>query len=234
MIFIDTTECTAPNNDFLNNNIFEQVEVSQPKKKYSKPMLTYSNNFDNEYIENVFPDIIEYWIGDFPYNTYKCSSDKLITLRCNKDHTWTRTINNHVKPGYFNCCICFFEKYPKLSKKYWYWGESACAYILKKINITFKYQYKFFGWYFDFYFDGKLLEFDGPQHFNKKYLDAINSSHIINNDILKTKLCIDNNIPLLRISYKEIVDIEYWLNKFINSDLNIMFSNPHLYSHLPK
>ena len=222
MIFIDTSECDS-----------SLCKLSKPTKKYKKPTITYSHLFDHEFVENVFPDIIEYWIGSFPYNTYKCSSNQLVTLKCNFNHTWTKTINNHVKPGYFNCGDCFFIKYPRISKKYWYWGESACAFVLNKLNLKFKYQFKFNDRKFDFFVDGKLIEFDGPQHFNHKYLHAINSTFTITNDIIKTQYCIDQNFPLLRISYKEILDIEYWIYKFINSNDIIMFSNQPLYSNFP-
>lgn len=203
------------------------------KNKFVKSKLSYSNTFDNLFIEDAFPDIIEYWDGDFPYKTFKCSSNQLVFLKCNNNHKWQRTIQDHVKNGYFTCKVCFFLTYPNLINKYTYWGESVCAYVLKKLDIKFKYQSKLDGWSFDFFVNGKFIEFDGAYHFNIKYLDAIDNLYVIENDILKTNLCIQNNIPLLRISYKEILNVEYWITKFLNSDVSVMYSNPHLYQSFP-
>lgn len=97
---------------------------------------------------------------------------------------------------------------------------------------------------FDFYVNNHfLIEFDGGQHFEIcKYFEGKTCfDNTQRNDIIKTKYCITNNIPLLRISYKEIKKIPQIIEKFMK-DINIRdktkpfvyFSNQKLYEHLIK
>ncbi len=156
----------------------------------------------------------------------------MVKLKCKKGHEIEKSINEHIKGGTFGCKICFFETYPNIRKKYFSWGESVCAYVLNKIG--FKFQYKLEDKIFDFYVNGKIIEFDGSHHFNKKYLSVIDKLDTIDNDIYKTNLCLNNKIPLLRISYKEILEIEYWIDRFLKSDCLILYSNDNLYQSFPR
>ncbi len=70
---------------------------------------------------------------------------------------------------------------------------------------------------FDFYLPDHniCIEYDGEQHFKEikswggnEYLEKIKKR-----DKIKTKFCKDNNIPLIRISYKEQNDIIKILNE---------------------
>lgn len=63
-----------------------------------------------------------------------------------------------------------------------------------------------------------LIEYDGEQHFRiiprgkKDYNRLLNDFNIIvKHDIIKTQYCKENNIPLIRISYEDIDDLEYVL-----------------------
>ena len=55
-----------------------------------------------------------------------------------------------------------------------------------------------------------------------------------NNDNIKTKYCKDNNIKLLRISYKELTHINKIIDEYINnidSKKTITFTNDDLYAN---
>lgn len=53
---------------------------------------------------------------------------------------------------------------------------------------------------FDFYIDNKyVIEYDGEQHFNQESIFDYEYTH--NHDLIKSKWCKDNNIPLIRIPY---------------------------------
>ena len=53
---------------------------------------------------------------------------------------------------------------------------------------------------FDFYINNSyLIEYDGEQHFDKNSIFDYEYTH--NHDLIKTKWCKDNNIPLIRIPY---------------------------------
>ncbi|ALN97828.1 hypothetical protein Bp8pS_149 [Bacillus phage vB_BpuM-BpSp] len=63
-----------------------------------------------------------------------------------------------------------------------------------------------------------LIEFDGKQHFKTGgFFDEEYMSKIKNNDLIKNNFCQKNNIPLLRINYLEINNIDNILDKFINN-----------------
>lgn len=79
-----------------------------------------------------------------------------------------------------------------------------------------------------------LLEFDGAQHFKGSTLYAKPTE----SDLLKNTYCIKNNIKLLRISYKEIDQVETILSDYIknfakNTDI-ITVSNAKLYKDMLK
>lgn len=235
-IFVDTSSSSNSTTDLFNifddddeNNVVTIGNLQKKTKNNWNKYLNYNHKFDNDFIEDIFPDIIDFWVGDFPYKTYTCSSNQIIPLQCKIKHKWYRTINDHVSRGYFTCFDCIKLKYPNISRNLFYWGESICKYVFIKYNISFKYQYKLDGKIFDFFVNGKIIEYDGSHHFNTKYLNASNLSNIPHNDIIKTKICLKNNIPILRISYKEIIDIEQWILKFLISNQPIMVSNKQLY-----
>lgn len=81
-----------------------------------------------------------------------------------------------------------------------------------------------------------IIEFDGSQHFQptKKFGGEARYKTRVESDNIKNKYCIDNNIPILRISYKEMSNIELILKLYLNLIKNnaappIMFTNKALY-----
>lgn len=98
---------------------------------------------------------------------------------------------------------------------------------------------------FDFYIPhlNVLLETDGEQHF--KYIshfgDENSFEKIKKHDKIKTQYCIDNDINLIRISYKEMSDydvfeklMDKYIVKIVKKKIKkkIIFSNKELYSNL--
>lgn len=129
---------------------------------------------------------------------------------------------NSLKTGNTSSCGC-------LSKKSI--GEEKISKFLKEKNINFKRQFSFsdclspknFPLLFDFAIFDKnndlkcLVEYDGIQHFKpieyfggKEYFDYLQYC-----DEKKDSYCKENNIPLLRIYYKEINNVEKYIEEFL-------------------
>lgn len=90
-------------------------------------------------------------------------------------------------------------------------GEANVERLLQENNILYVKQYRFkdFSSFLRFDFGilkednelSHLIEFDGEQHYDR--LNGFFSEKQYNNDILKNQYCLKNNIPLIRIPYKE-------------------------------
>ena len=85
-------------------------------------------------------------------------------------------------------------------------GNSKIIEILNSNNIQYETEKKFNSCKdkrelpFDFYIENKyLIEYDGKQHFDKDSIFDYEYTH--NHDLLKSKWCKENNIPLIRIPY---------------------------------
>ncbi len=95
-------------------------------------------------------------------------------------------------------------------------GEKEVSRILLENNILFIRQKTYIDckWQrelpFDFYLPdyNLLIEYDGILHFIDKFKDPEEFKKIQYRDYLKNKYCDDNNIPLLRIHYKDFGNIE--------------------------
>lgn len=103
-------------------------------------------------------------------------------------------------------------------------GEKKILRYLENNKVYFKYQHKFDNCKnlmvlpFDFYLPkyNICIEYDGIQHVDKE--SFFYSDRLIENDSIKTKYCIDNNIKLIRIPYTEFKNIETILKKEIKKD----------------
>lgn len=85
-------------------------------------------------------------------------------------------------------------------------GNVKIADILDEANINYETQKKFSSCKdkkelpFDFFIDNKyLIEYDGEQHFKKDSIFDYEYTHA--HDLIKSKWCKENNIPLIRIPY---------------------------------
>lgn len=159
----------------------------------------------------------------------KCLSTKYINAKtkllweCNKGHQWFAKYHS-IDNGTW-CPICNKSK-----------GENFVAKFLIENKINFEEQKSFDDCIgkrkklsFDFYLPNYniLIEYDGRQHFEVVNfygcsIDKANKTfnEIIVNDKIKNNYCIQNNIPLIRISYKE-KNIEEYL-KIKLKELNIL------------
>lgn len=101
----------------------------------------------------------------------------------------------------------------KLSK-----GEKAIINYLMEHKIPYEYQYSISnGQRFDFWINNQLaVEYNGEQHYYPTYGDE-KLLETQNNDKKKQQYCIDHNIPLLIISYKQFDQISNILSSWIGS-----------------
>lgn len=91
-------------------------------------------------------------------------------------------------------------------------GNLKIAQILKDNNITFEQEKRFDTCKdiaclpFDFYINNQyLIEYDGKQHYDKNSFFGYESTH--KHDIIKSKWCKENSIPLIRIPYTHYDDL---------------------------
>lgn len=104
-------------------------------------------------------------------------------------------------------------------------GETKISKLLTIMNLDFRTQHTFpecLGTRgrvipFDFYIPSlnTCIEFDGKQHYDKT--SKFYSEDLIKNDITKNKFCESNNIRLIRISFRQIDEIEKKLKSWIFS-----------------
>lgn len=128
-----------------------------------------------------------------------------VTIICKKHGEFNQIPRSHIKGS--GCPIC------KESK-----GEKKIRLWLKKNKINFNSQHKFSDCKnirtlpFDFYLPNHNLciEYQGEQHYLNKNLFGSKSQYdyIKNNDNIKLKYCLKNNIKLLTISHHKINNIE--------------------------
>lgn len=131
-----------------------------------------------------------------------------IKIRCPEHGLFEQRPCEHLRPR--NCPRCKFSQ-----------GELKIGHLLRSLNLEFEDQVKFDSCRsdrllpFDFWISKYclLIEFDGRQHFEE--IDVWSEDKItgglvkrINRDIIKDNWCINNGKYLLRISYKDIDNIE--------------------------
>jgi len=142
------------------------------------------------------------------------NSQTKVKIICPKHGTFEQTPNNH-KLG-CGCPYCNESK-----------GENKISKILDENNIDYNRQHKFDDCKnkkrlpFDFYLSklNMCIEYDGKQHFEPiSYWGGDAAFEKIKiNDNIKNIYCKNNDIKLLRISYKENEDISNILLKILNT-----------------
>lgn len=137
------------------------------------------------------------------------------------------------KQGYR--CGCIFSKGEDAIRKYF--DNKNINYITQKTYSDCKDTQML---RFDFYVNNTfLVEYDGRQHFLPFELFGGSESLKMSKkrDVIKNKYCLDNNIKLLRISYKEMNKINKILDDYLdnfNSVKIITYSNPKIYDEFIK
>ncbi len=226
-------------------NAYQQLEYICDNKH--KGTITFDGFYFSQYGCQICSGYKKYNIDSvreiFKKEGYILLSDKYensnakLKYKCPKDHI------NSICLNAFNvgnrCPDC------KQSK-----GESSIARYFNNEQIIYETQKKFNDCKnkqllpFDVYVNNQfLIEFDGRQHFSKNdFFGGENGfKNTQQNDIIKTKYCITNKIPLLRISHEEIKKIPEIIKKFMeilkihNKEKPLVyFSNNVLYEHLIK
>lgn len=190
------------------------------------------NNFSIEFIREEFNKKDFKLIDESQYITNLSELD----IECYKYHKTKLSFSDFYYKGY-GCKKCTQSKL-----------DANTNMILKTIpNITVEKQKKYDDCIdtkclpFDFCINNKfLIECDGIQHFKPvKYFGGVVRHEIQNkHDKIKNEYCCKNKIPLLRISYKDIKDIEKIIKKFIinldimKKDVPIYWSDEELYSKM--
>jgi len=160
-------------------------------------------------------------------NTYINNKSKL-KWKCSKCNNIWNARFDRVKSGTW----C-----PKCNRSH---GEKTIEDILCKKKIEYLTEYIFTNLKnrrFDFYLPqyNMVIEFDGVQHF-EIYGKYTPDQNILEKkqeyDIEKTLFCEKNKIKLLRICYKDINYIEFWIYKSIYFKYNLIFSNWTSYDYI--
>lgn len=143
------------------------------------------------------------------------SSNKKVIIICNKEGhgEFSQTPHSHIQGK--GCPKCRESKGSKIIKS-----------ILDKNNIKYQQEHKFSDCInkqelpFDFFIESinTCIEFDGVQHYKPVTIFGGDKKYEITklNDSIKDKYCIDNNINLVRISYKEINKISGIIENILN------------------
>jgi len=136
-----------------------------------------------------------------------------ITIVCPSHGKFTQRPKDHLNKSQ-GCPTCNKSK-----------GEKKIQRILEQLNIQYHPQYKFDKCFnkrklpFDFYLPkhNMCIEFDGEQHFFpvEKFGGVKAFEYIKVNDEIKDKYCKENNILLIRISYKQINKIKQIIKIYV-------------------
>lgn len=121
---------------------------------------------------------------------------------------------NSLSMGHTKSCGCIISL-----------GEAKITKILQDSQIEYTAQKTFADfknennicYRFDFYINGKIIEYDGIQHFKTKNSGWDTQEQFEKtqkNDYIKNKYCLDNHIPLYRIPYWELNNINTFKDLF--------------------
>lgn len=154
-----------------------------------------------------------------------------LPIQCNKcNHIWFPTLSMHINAA-TGCPKCKFSK-----------GEIQCANVLDQLGLTYQIQYiieSLSNKRYDFMFvhEGSkyLLEFDGKQHFEFNsffHVDNVTFLQRQEVDIVKTNHAISAGYRIIRISYKQINEIDYHIRSAISMGTYSYFSDPNLYQYI--
>lgn len=191
------------------------------------------NNFSIKFVKEEFDKKDFKLLDESQYITNLSELD----IECYKYHKTKLSFSDFYYKGY-GCKKCTQSKL-----------DANTNMILKTIpNITVERQKKYDNCIdvkclpFDFCINNKfLIECDGIQHFKPvKYFGGIVRHEIQNkHDKIKNEYCCKNKIPLLRISFKDIKNIEKNIKEFMinieeimKKDIPINWSNEELYSKM--
>lgn len=162
-------------------------------------------------------NLIKYDYSKFDYSkSIYVNSKTKIEIRCIEHDEIFHQIPYEHNKGHISCKRC------QVKSK----GELLISSLLNSRNISYIREKKFNDCIykrkrklkFDFYLPtlNTCIEFDGKQHFMKTFSDKeFERTKIC--DQIKNNYCLNKNIPLIRISYKEIDNIDEILIKLLDN-----------------
>ena len=192
-----------PNNHLSGQECYQCSKIIQSNKK----ILKAKNGFINK-ASNIHNNKYNYSLVDYINNRSK------IKIICPKHGIFKQKVNSHLNGS--GCPKCNTSK-----------GELCIEKFLLINNIKYQYQKTFNNCInknnrklkFDFYLpiQNILIEFDGKQHFEPiKYFGGQNSFNLVKEyDKIKNDYAKNNNIKLIRISYKEFKYVNKILSKIL-------------------
>jgi len=189
----------------LEHGIFEQIASNHISGNGCPRCCGNIKNTNNEFIEKAE----KIHDGKYDYSlTEYLGAEKKVRIICPKHGIFKQTPSKHYMQG---CPYCNESKGEKNIAKYL--RENNIVFERQKIFINCKNKYPL---PFDFYLPDYniCIEYDGEQHF--KVVDFFGGVYGLeyrkNNDEIKNKYCLDNNIVLIRIKYNEKILYEKLLN----------------------
>jgi len=237
----ENKNCMLLTNNYINAK--QSLEYICPNNHHTSTTFDKFNSSNNVlcgYCSRIYRKTIDEMKIEFENVGYTLLSTEYTNAKtplkfiCNNGHrhqlSWT-----HFDRGQ-RCAQCVSNR-----------GIDECVIYLKKHNIPYKLEHRFPDCKnvkplpFDIYVnDTFMIERDGRQHFEiVDHFGGIDTyiSQTERNRI-KTMYCINKNIPLLRISYKELKQTPTIIENFINQLKThnktiplVSFSNPNLYKH---
>lgn len=154
------------------------------------------------------------------YHSEFTDTSKSFKIECSCGNVFTTMLSNF-RAGKKRCDDCT----SKISN-----GELKIKQWLENNNVEFISQKRFKGCKdkrtlpFDFYLpiENMVIEFDGEQHYREHsfFQKREGLEDIKRRDEIKNDYCNTHNIQMLRISYKQIENIENLLNKYVNTEVN--------------
>jgi len=142
-------------------------------------------------------------------NNYKGTQKTWLKIICSEHGEFSQTIFAHRNGS--GCPKCNSSK-----------GEKRIRNFLEENNISYEQEAKLFKNYrFDFYLKdlNTVIEYDGRQHFEKDNYFGGEEGFIKTQerDKIKNNYCLENNINLIRLSYKQFEDIEIILREKLDN-----------------
>jgi hypothetical protein len=169
---------------------------------------------------------------------YEKATRKVI-IDCPKHGAFKQSPNAHLRGA--GCPLCNTSKL-----------ETAASNALTDMDIKFQREVRIspidhngksrsFAVDFAFAINGQqcFVELDGVQHFEQVAHFKATLETVVERDRCKNNYCSANKIHLLRVSYKEIKTVSFWLDQFktqveAHGDTIYMVSNPDLYEKQAK
>lgn len=163
------------------------------------------NTLDNGYVRYEYDKILD---------MDKISYDTEVEIFCKKCKKYFKqTVNNHLVGK--GCSHCQMSKMEERIMHFLEYNKINYIYLYRNKNILSKQS-------LDFYLEdlNVAIECQGRQHFNKVELDRFNFNKILERDIRKNKICLDNNIKLIYFTESNLINDDIFTNPIFQGIYN--------------